>query len=215
MTVKHPPAHTDSGIEPLLEHVTRRSVSAGAPIVRENEVPNELYYIFRGSVAVTSQDEDGRELILAFLGPGEFFGELSMFGDDCRRSATVRARTDCELGVISHERFRILCRANPDLLLTLTAQIASRLRATSRKVVHLAFLDVTGRIARALLDLTRDSQAITHPDGMLIRMTREELGRLVSCSREMAGKVLHYLEEQGLVQVSGKNIVVRHIPEIE
>jgi CRP/FNR family cyclic AMP-dependent transcriptional regulator len=202
------PKSASSDIQLLLEQSKLRAVPAGTAIVRENETPNELFYIRKGSVAVTTQDEDGRELILTFLGPGEFFGELGLFGDECRRSATVRTRVDSELAVIDYERFRTLCRANPDLLLTLTGQIASRLRATSRKMVHLAFLDVTGRIARTLLDLAHDSQAITHPDGMMIRMTREELGRMVSCSREMAGRVLHYLEEQGLVQVSGKSIVV-------
>ena len=90
----------------------------------------------------------------------------------------------------------------------LTEQIANRLRSTSRKISHLAFLDVTGRIARTLLELAKDSEAITHPDGMMIKITREELGRLVSCSREIAGKVLKGLEEQGLIQVSGRKIVI-------
>ena len=90
----------------------------------------------------------------------------------------------------------------------LTGQIARRLRDTSRKVGDLAFLDVTGHIAHALLNLTKDSEAMTHPDGWLVRITREELSRLVSCSREMAGKVLKDLQGQGLIHAKGKSIIV-------
>jgi CRP/FNR family cyclic AMP-dependent transcriptional regulator len=86
--------------------------------------------------------------------------------------------------------------------------MAMRLRKTSRKVSDLAFLDVTGRIARTLLELAKGPDAITHPDGMQIKITRQELGRIVGCSREMAGRVLKALEEQDLISAKGKTIVV-------
>jgi CRP/FNR family cyclic AMP-dependent transcriptional regulator len=69
-------------------------------------------------------------------------------------------------------------------------------------------MDVTGRVARTLLDLTKQPDAMTHPDGMQIRITRQELGRIVGCSREMVGRVLKDLAEQGLIHVQGKTIVV-------
>ena len=72
----------------------------------------------------------------------------------------------------------------------------------------LAFLDVTGRVARTLLDLSQEPDAMTHPDGMQIKITRQEIGRIVGCSREMVGRVLKVLEEQGLVDVKGKTMVV-------
>ncbi|MCH8265660.1 MAG: helix-turn-helix domain-containing protein, partial [Proteobacteria bacterium] len=83
-----------------------------------------------------------------------------------------------------------------------------RLRNTTRKVGDLAFYDVTGRIARTLIDLSKEPDAMTHPDGMQIKITRQEIGRIVNCSREMAGRVLKALEEQELVSVAGKTIVV-------
>ena len=86
--------------------------------------------------------------------------------------------------------------------------MARRLRNTTRKVGDLAFLDVTGRVARTLLDLSKEPDAMTHPDGMQIKITRQEIGRIVGCSREMVGRVLKTLEEQGLVDVSGKTMVV-------
>jgi len=195
-------------IDNMLAAAGRTRVAAKSLIVRKGETPSALYFVLRGSVTVLVEDADGRELILAYLGPGEFFGEMGLFDPAAKRSAYVRARSDCELAQIGYDRFKQLIRAQPALLLQLTARIAERLRATSEKLGDLAFLDVTGRVARALLQLAGDSQAITHPDGMLVRITREELGRLVNCTREMTGKVLRNLEAQGLIQARGKNIVV-------
>jgi CRP/FNR family cyclic AMP-dependent transcriptional regulator len=79
---------------------------------------------------------------------------------------------------------------------------------TSRKFCDLAFMDVEGRIARTLLDLSKQPDAITHPDGMQLHITRQEIGRLVGCSREMAGRVLKELEEKKLITAHGKTIVV-------
>jgi CRP/FNR family cyclic AMP-dependent transcriptional regulator len=86
--------------------------------------------------------------------------------------------------------------------------MALRLRRTSQKVGNLAFMDVTGRVARTLMDLSKEPDAMTHPDGMQIRITRQELGRIVGCSREMVGRVLKTLEEQNLITANGKTIVV-------
>ena len=72
----------------------------------------------------------------------------------------------------------------------------------------LAFLDVTGRVARTLLDLCKEPDAMTHPDGIQVKITRQEIGRIVGCSREMVGRVLKELEGQGLVSVAGKTMVV-------
>lgn len=87
--------------------------------------------------------------------------------------------------------------------------MAKRLLQTSRKAGRLAFLDVSGRVARTLIDLTEAPEAMTHPDGMQIKITRQDLGRMVGCSREMAGRVLKTMGEDGLIEVSGKTILVK------
>ena len=86
--------------------------------------------------------------------------------------------------------------------------MAHRLRSTTKRVADLSFLDVTGRIASILLELSKQPDAMTHPDGMQIKITRQEIGRIVNCSREMAGRVLKELEDQGLIEVHGKTIVI-------
>jgi CRP/FNR family cyclic AMP-dependent transcriptional regulator len=195
-------------IERFLEHCHRRQYPAKSLIIYAGDKPDVLYYIVEGSVTVLIEDETGREIVLAYLNAGDFFGEMGLFGGETNRSAFVRAKSKCELAEISYSRFRQLTEKDPDILFELASQMALRLRKTSQKVGNLAFMDVTGRIARTLMDLSKEPDAMTHPDGMQIRITRQELGRIVGCSREMVGRVLKNLEEQGLITAQGKTIVV-------
>lgn len=199
---------TPPTIERFLEHCHRRQYPAKSLIIYAGDKPDVLYYIVEGSVSVLIEDETGREIVLAYLNPGDFFGEMGLFGGETNRSAFVRAKTKCELAEISYSRFRQLTEKDPSILFELASQMALRLRRTSQKVGNLAFMDVTGRIARTLMDLSKEPDAMTHPDGMQIRITRQELGRIVGCSREMVGRVLKNLEEQGLITAQGKTIVV-------
>ena len=195
-------------IDRFLEHCHRRRYPTKSVIIYAGDAPDVLYYIVEGSVTVLIEDEDGHEIVLAYLNKGDFFGEMGLFGESSKRSAWVRTRSECELGEISYGRFRQIAEEDPSILFALASQMAARLRTTSRKVSDLAFLDVTGRVARTLLDLCKQPDAMTHPDGMQIRVTRQEIGRIVGCSREMVGRVLKILEEQELIHAKGKTIVV-------
>jgi CRP/FNR family cyclic AMP-dependent transcriptional regulator len=195
-------------IDRFLEHCHRRRYPSKSVIIYAGDAPDVLYYIVEGSVTVLIEDEDGHEIVLAYLNKGDFFGEMGLFGESSKRSAWVRTRTECELGEISYGRFRQIAEEDPGILFALASQMAARLRTTSRKVSDLAFLDVTGRVARTLLELCKQPDAMTHPEGMQIRVTRQEVGRIVGCSREMVGRVLKSLEEQGLIRAKGKTIVV-------
>lgn len=198
----------DKTIARFLEHCHIKTFPAKHIIIRAGDPSYDLFYILNGSVTVLMEDNKGHEIVLAYLNPGDFFGEIGMFGTGDPRTAFVRAKTKCEIAQISYERLRSLTNLLPDLLYTIGSQLAVRLRKTSRKVSDLAFTDVKGRIARALLDLCKEPDAMTHPNGMQIRITRQELGRIVGCSREMVGRVLKDLEEDHLISVSGKTIVV-------
>ncbi len=195
-------------IQNLLAHCHRRRYPPKTVVLYAGDQSDALYYIIEGSVSVLMDDEGGHELVLSYLNAGDFFGEMGLFGGTSTRSAWIRTRTHCELAEISYSRFRQAAEEDPQLLFLLAGQMADRLRKTSAKVHDLAFLDVTGRIARTLLDLAHEPDALTHPDGMQIRITRQELGRIVGCSREMVGRVLKDLEERGLISVSGKTMVI-------
>lgn len=195
-------------IERFLAYCHKRRFPSKSVIIYADDKPDSLYYIISGSVSVLMEDDDGHEIVLAYLNAGDFFGEMGLFMSDSSRSAWVRARGECELGEISYDKFREVAKANPDILFALSSQMAVRLRRTSGMVGRLAFMDVSGRIARTLLDLCKEPDAMTHPDGMQIRITRQELGRIVGCSREMVGRVLKNLEAQNLIAARGKTIVV-------
>jgi CRP/FNR family cyclic AMP-dependent transcriptional regulator len=192
----------------FLDHSHRRTVPAKTTIIRQGDVSADLFYIIKGSVTVLLEDEQGREIVLAYLNPGDFFGEIGLFHERANRTALVRSRTTCDIAQISYDKIKQMPTIFPDLVFAIASQLAVRLRRTNRKVGDLAFLDVSGRVARALLDLCREPDAMTHPEGMQIRITRQELGRIVGCSREMVGRVLKSLEEQHLITAKGKTIVV-------
>jgi CRP/FNR family cyclic AMP-dependent transcriptional regulator len=97
----------------------------------------------------------------------------------------------------------------PKILFAIGSQLTNRLLRTSRQASRMAFMDVTNRISRTLLDLCQEPDAMTHPDGTQIRISRQEISRIVGCSREMVGRVLKQLEERGLIDVTGKTIVLR------
>ena len=188
-----------------------RTVPNKTVIIHAGDLPDILYYVVEGSVEVMIEDEDGNEMVLSYLNKGQFFGEMGLFWEQPTRSAWVRTRTECELAEMTYPRFRQIANESPGLLFELATQLASRLERTNRKLGDLAFVDVTGRIAHAIMDLCNEPDAMTHPDGMQIKVSRQELSRLVGCSREMAGRVLKVLEEQGLLTAKGKTIVVFNV----
>ncbi|MCG8673219.1 MAG: cAMP-activated global transcriptional regulator CRP [Pseudomonadales bacterium] len=197
-----------SDIDGFLAQCHRRKYPAKSTIIYAGDESDALYYIIKGSVTVIIEDDEGREMIMAYLNEGDFFGEMGLFDEEAGRSAWIKAKTECEVAEISYSKFKELSKEEADILFAVSAQIAGRLRATTRKVGDLAFLDVTGRVARTLIDLCKQPEAMTHPDGMQIKITRQEIGRIVGCSREMVGRVLKNLEEQGLISVKGKTMVV-------
>jgi CRP/FNR family cyclic AMP-dependent transcriptional regulator len=197
-----------NNVDQFLSHCHRRRYPAKSTLIYAGDKSDSLYYIIQGSVTVIIEDDEGHEMIVAYLNDGDFFGEMGLFDQHDSRSAWVRAKTECEVAEISYAKFQELTVNHPEFLFALGTQMAKRLRNTTRKVGDLAFLDVTGRVARTLLDLCNEPDAMTHPDGMQIKITRQEIGRIVGCSREMVGRVLKTLEDQGLVSVKGKTMVV-------
>lgn len=199
---------SDPAIDSFLAHCHRRHYPNKSVIIHGNDTPDSLYYITKGSVSVVSENDDGNEMVLAYLNAGDFFGEMGLFTQDTQRSAWIRARGECEVAEISYDRFRQVAIEQPEIIFRLASQMALRLRRTSDMATRLAFMDVSGRVAGTLLDLCKQPDAMTHPDGMQIKITRQELARIVGCSREMVGRVLKSLEAQGMITAKGKTIVV-------
>ncbi|MEO0435768.1 MAG: cAMP-activated global transcriptional regulator CRP [Pseudomonadota bacterium] len=198
-------------VEEFLRYCDIREYPNRTTLLREGELSDKLYLIVDGSVTVMVEDEqDGdHKMVVSYLNLGDFFGEMGLFGsEDEARSAEVITKEASKIAEISYDRFMKIKAQFPDILFAIATQMAVRLRKTTFKLKNLAFVDVSGRIAHTLMDLCKQPDAMTHPDGMQIKITRQELGKIAGCSREMAGRVLKALEEEGLVSVAGKTIVV-------
>ena len=202
--------HPETGInlEDFLEHCSIKDYRRQGIVVRQGEKTDRLFLLLKGSVSVIRQHENDKDIVLAYLNEGAFFGEMGLFDKKQLRSATIRAKTVCQIAEISYTEFTALSAKRSELMFTLSQQLTSRLLSTSKKVSDLAFVDVTGRVAACLLELCDQPQAMTHPDGTLLKVTRQELSLNVGCTREMVGKVIKSLEEQGLVATIGHSIVV-------
>lgn len=199
-------------IERFIAHCHRRRYPARTDVFHPGDPADTLYYIISGSVSIIAIEDNDRELVLGYGGVGEFVGEMGLFVDSQHRDVALRTRTACELAEISYERLQAHLLAQPGdaarLLYSIGAQISKRLLDTSRKAGRLAFLDVSDRIYRTLFDLAKEPEAMTHPMGTQLRVSRQELARLVGCSREMAGRVLKKLQADGKLHARGKTVVV-------
>ena len=201
-------------LEHFLHFCHIKKYPAKAIIIRPGDTGDRLYYIVDGSVSVCVEEANGEhELILAYLNKNDFIGEIGIFKTTEMRKVVVKTRSACHLAEISYERLRQVLRKEliaygPDILYMIGEQLSSRLLNTSRSLCDLAFMDVEGRVARILMELSKGPEAITHPDGMQLHISRQEISRMVSCSREMAGRVLKELEHKKLISAHGKTIVV-------
>lgn len=200
-------------VDRFLSRCQRHRYPSRVDVFRPGDPASTLYYVLDGSVSILTEEEDGHELILGYYGKGEFVGEMGLYIQSERREVTLRTRTQTELAEISYEHLTQLLTGElaadaPKILFAIGAQLTRRLRDTGRKAGRLAFLDVTDRIVRTLHDLAQEPEAMTHPQGTQLRISRQEIARLVGCSREMAGRVLKKLQADGLLHARGKTIVL-------
>jgi CRP/FNR family cyclic AMP-dependent transcriptional regulator len=197
----------------FLSFCETRKVPKKGLILRAGAPADKLYYLIEGSASVIDCDEDGNEIILAYLNAGDFIGELGLFYRIDARTANIRARSACTLAEIAYHRLHNLFETDlkhehPQIMTAVGLQLAQRLLQTSRRVTRLAFMDVSGRIARTLTELCNEPDAKTHPNGMQLHISRQEIARIVGCKRETVGRVLKTMEEEGLVEAKGMDIVV-------
>ncbi|MCW9025159.1 MAG: cAMP-activated global transcriptional regulator CRP [Gammaproteobacteria bacterium] len=206
-----------SAIQKFLSHCTLRSIPKKSIILRPGDPADRLFFIIKGTATVILEDEDDgkHEIVLTYLNQGDFIGEIGLFYKIEQRSAIVRTKTECEVAEIGYQKLRDLFEnelkdVEPHILNAVGIQLSQRLMSTSRKVGQLAFMDVYGRIARTLLDMCKQPDAMSHPQGTQLHISRQEIGRIVGCSREMAGRVLKNMGEENLIEVAGMKVVVFH-----
>lgn len=194
----------------LLHSSKRHTLEARSIVIHAGEQAHSLFFILNGSVSVYTENADGHELVLDYLNTGDYVGEMGLFcmKEPHRRTAWVCTRRESILAEITYKRFLQLCDAHPQLLMSLNRQTLKRLHRTTQKAYDLNFLDVSQRLLRVIHNLGKQPDAITHESGQQIHVTRQEISRHVGCSREMVGRVLDRFQEQGMIQVMGKTIII-------
>jgi len=177
----------------------RRRVRAGDHVFRQNDAGTSFYIIESGSVKIERVSSEGKEVILAMFGAGDFFGELALL-DGEPRSADAIAKEDSTLLVLERDDFQRFIVQDPGAATRLLAALSRRLRRTDQLVQDAAFLDVPARLARLLLNLTEDHEA-TEP------LTQSELAAMVGATRESVNRWLQFYRRRGLLEYA--NGVVR------
>ncbi|MBL8447297.1 MAG: cyclic nucleotide-binding domain-containing protein [Zoogloeaceae bacterium] len=182
-----------------------RRIPRGQTVVRAGDRTDFVYFVLTGSLKVTVSDEDGREVILSILGQGELFGEMGMFGEQ-PRSATVLAVVPVDLVQIAKQDFRRIMEENFDIAWRIMCNLAQRLRNADRKIESLALMDVYGRVARLLLDMSEDV------GGEVIvtrKISKQDIAKMIGASREMVSRVMKDLGVQGLIEETDRGVILR------
>ncbi len=198
----------------------RRSMSEvnlgrGQVLFREGDHGDRLFVIVEGKLKIGRTSSDGRENLLSVLGPGDMFGELTVF-DPGERMGTAMAVTDSRLYSLSADNLRPWLAQRPDVALALLRQLSRRLRRSSEVVSDLVFSDVPGRVAKSLLDLSARFGLPT-PEGMHVAhdLTQEELAQLVGASRETVNKALADFAGRGWLRLEGRAVVLLDLDRLE
>ncbi len=127
-TIVKPVEQKTKHLDYFLSQCHRRRYPAKSTIIYAGDKSDSLFYIVKGSVTVIIEDDDGREMIMAYLNAGDFFGEMGLFDNMDSRSAWVKAKTECEVAEISYTKFREIAQQDPRVLYFIGEQMASRLR---------------------------------------------------------------------------------------
>ncbi len=181
----------------------------------EGEPGDRLYVITEGKVTLGHSASDGRETLLAVLGPGEMFGELSLF-DPGQRTATATALTDAVVLGLGRDSLRPWLTGRPEVAEKLLQALAQRLRRTEDAMADLVFSDVPGRVAKALIELSekfgvyRDGELFVEHD-----MTQEELAQLVGASRETVNKALAEFVNRAWLRVEQRSVTILDLERLQ
>jgi CRP/FNR family cyclic AMP-dependent transcriptional regulator len=198
----------DTMVQELAKRGTVRTYPRNTILVNEGDRADSLFVILEGKVKVYVAEPSGREMVLGFLGPGEYFGEMALDGSP--RSASVMTVEPTTCSVVTHALLREAIAADPDVAMNLIGKLIERARSATESVKNLALMDVYGRVARLLLSL-----AVEQPDGTAVvpqRMTQQDIADRVGASRDMVSRIFKDLTAGGYVAVNDRTITILRKP---
>lgn len=200
--------------ESLIQTMHPARLERGDVLFHEGDQGDRLYVIGEGKIKLGRTSADGRENLIAILGPGEMFGELSLF-DPGPRTATATAVAETQLLSMGHEQLGEFLGQRPGVAASLLGALARRLRRTNDVLADLVFTDVPGRVAKALLDLAgRFGRPVE--EGVMVAhdLTQEELAQLVGASRETVNKALADFASRGWLRLEARAVLLLDVERL-
>jgi CRP/FNR family cyclic AMP-dependent transcriptional regulator len=189
----------------LTSMVTRKTFARGTTIISAGGPTDSLYIIISGRLKVMMSDDEGREVILAILGANEFFGEMSLV-DDSPRSASVVAIESCELLSLAKRDFNKCLEDNFEMAMTVMRGLVKRLREADQKIGSLALMDVYGRVARLLLEMSED---VGGERIVVKKLAKQDIAKMIGASREMVSRVMKDLQIRGYIELRPGGLLLR------
>jgi CRP/FNR family transcriptional regulator, cyclic AMP receptor protein len=207
-------ALSDEDASALRSGIITVQLNRGERLFSEGDTGDKLYIILSGKIKLTKAAPDGRENLLSVHGPGEMFGELSLF-DPIPRTSSATAVTNAELAGVAHDDLRSWLTTRPEVAMHLLQALAKRLRRINEVKADLVFTDVPGRVAKALLDLA-ERFGVQTPAGIQVNhdLTQEELAQLVGASRETVNKALADFAARGWLQLAAKSVLLTDVDRL-
>jgi CRP/FNR family cyclic AMP-dependent transcriptional regulator len=198
----------DEDAKALRRQMAEVKLSRGEHLFMEGDAGDRLYVVLEGKIKLTRAAADGRENLWSVIGPGEMFGELSLF-DPRPRTSTASAVTDATLAALAHDALRPWLLERPEVSMHMLRALARRLRRANDVTADLVFTDVPGRVAKNLLDLA-ERFGEQQRDGLHVHhdLTQEELAQLVGASRETVNKALADFAARGWLQISARSVLI-------
>jgi CRP/FNR family transcriptional regulator, cyclic AMP receptor protein len=202
-------------LDGLLARARTMSCKAGKIILQKDDAGDCLLMVLSGSVKIVSKSNEGREIILSLMKRGEIFGELALL-DGGDRSADAVAETDCELLVIQRRDFERFLRDHVDVAISLLAIVARRLRQTSDQVADLAFLGLSGRLAKRILSMAREAARTSSRNAPVrIEINQRTMGGFAGATRESVNRQLAKWADRGLIEMSDGGIIIRDLAKLD
>ena len=191
--------------EALSHRLTIRHFPKNTFVILDGDHSDSLYIILEGKIKVFLSDDTGKEVILNYQGPGEYFGEMSLL-DELPRSASVVTLKSSKIAVLSKQDFMHCIVEHPNIAMSIIKHLSIRLRTLTEKVKNLALMDVYGRVTHTLLDLSEPQDG-----GRVVKepLTQQELANLVGASREMVTRILKDLTTGGYINIKNKQITIK------
>jgi len=212
---------------PLFQDLSHEELLAIAPLLQENRYnrgkllfmegdPGEEMFLVEKGVVKIYRFDDEREIILALIGPGEFFGEMALIQPSANRSAAAETLESCVLYSLSRSVFYEFMEKHPRICIRLLETTMQRLRNANDQIYNLTFLDVRTRLIRTIVRLAEE-RGVKLGDGLLIdvRMTHQQIAGIAGTTRESASKVLQSLTEEGLIVIENKRIFLNDYKKLK